>query len=537
MPDNINPFDGIKKEISNLNIKNKGLDSFLPQGNSDLFELKLKSIALEEIENGIIISKENEIVWINKKAIDLFGYSIDELKGKNIQLIYPLKNGKSLLEKIDGQISKSNIFEDEVICKSKEGTLFTVSQTTLKVDDDNSETPYFITVLEDVTKRKEVEKHLANVEAREEALLKNIPDLVLKCYVNGYIISYHERKNEKFPLPKGDLVKKNITECFPKEFSLRTLFFMERALQTGEVQSFIYEAKDKRKVYYEEARIIPTANDEFIIMIRDMTSRYLADMEIKKNIHQMEADAENLTLMSTKLAESEEKMRELNVNKDKFFSIIAHDLKNPFNALLSFSDMMANQLDELTKEEIADFSSRIYKSANDVYNLLENLLEWSRIQTNRIEHFPVKFNLKSTINEAINLYRSSAVNKNIDIQNLVDEKITITADRNMISAVFRNLISNAIKFTSKNGAIKVVCILKGQNLMISVEDTGNGMSEKTLDSLFKIESSIRELDTEGERGTGLGLILCKEFIEKHGGKIWAESELGKGSNFHILLPK
>jgi len=228
----------------------------------------------------------------------------------------------------------------------------------------------------------------------------------------------------------------------------------------------------------------------------------------------------------------------VNAQKDKFFSIIAHDLKSPFNSILGFSEMLKDEARDLDIDSIVQYASIINSSALHTFELLENLLDWARMKQGRIPFEPQKFLLNSLVNTEFEGLRNNADQKNIQLINGIHESLIVTADENMISTVLRNLISNAIKFTPKGGQVKVEVEVEVENsqVIISVSDTGIGMKPETIEKLFKIETSFTTRGTENEKGTGLGLLLCKEFIEKHEGKIWVESEEGKGSTFSFSLP-
>lgn len=231
-----------------------------------------------------------------------------------------------------------------------------------------------------------------------------------------------------------------------------------------------------------------------------------------------------------------EELKLLNATKDKFFSIIAHDLKNPFNSLLGFSDLLKNDFDQLEKEDMRRFINIIHDSSKHGFNLLENLLQWSRAQTGNIEYFPRLMNIHRLISDCIDIYQNNADKKNIQVYNDIPEELVLLGDKEMLSTVFRNLISNSIKFTGQNGKVKIKVVKNSKRAIISVIDTGVGVPEEKISSLFKIDVQHSTLGTNNEKGTGLGLILCKEFVEKHGGKIKVESERKNGSEFKVILP-
>lgn len=228
-----------------------------------------------------------------------------------------------------------------------------------------------------------------------------------------------------------------------------------------------------------------------------------------------------------------------NLDKDKFLSIIAHDLKSPFSGLLGISEVIANHFDELTPEDLKEYTTSLYESLKSQYKFLEELLEWGRYQRGTIQFNPRSFNIIVDISDSIGLLRSNADTKHISVGIDVDEDLLAYYDSNMVYTILRNLVSNAIKFTPTQGLINISAKpLNNDNnfIVVSVADSGVGMTEEEMGRLFRIDSVFTKLGTNNEKGTGLGLILCKEFAERHGGTIWVESNPGQGSKFSFTLP-
>jgi len=249
-----------------------------------------------------------------------------------------------------------------------------------------------------------------------------------------------------------------------------------------------------------------------------------------------EIDEKTIILKNKKIEEDKLKLEELNKTKDKLFSIIAHDLRSPFNGILGFSELLIKHSNDFEVAKSEKYLGLINSSAKNTLNLLDNLLQWAKTQTGQIIFKPEKINLVSVIKEALQISSSSAKIKNITLNYIPSDAIEVYPDVNMLKIVLRNLISNAIKFTNPNGKIEVSAIQNQNNIEITVSDNGVGMNEETLNKLFKIDATIISTGTAAEKGSGLGLILCKEFVEKQGGNIWAESEEGKGSDFKFTLP-
>lgn len=262
-----------------------------------------------------------------------------------------------------------------------------------------------------------------------------------------------------------------------------------------------------------------------------------ANIELKQLNDNVVEEANKLLILNEKLAQSEENLKIANSSKDMFFSIIAHDLKNPIGGMRNLIETLSLYHKKMDADELDKIIKSLSTSSNLTVELLENLLQWAKIQTNRIEFASSYNNILNNINKNIKLTKSQSESKDIRIFIDVPEKLQATYDDNFIDTVLRNLISNAIKFTPKGGKIEIIAIDLANQIQVSIKDSGIGMPKNILHNLFKIESTFSNPGTEGERGTGLGLILCFEFISMLNGKIWAESIEGEGSTFYFTLPK
>ncbi len=244
---------------------------------------------------------------------------------------------------------------------------------------------------------------------------------------------------------------------------------------------------------------------------------------------EIEEQQTNVEKLNTDLQES-------NAAKDKFFSIVAHDLKNPFNSLLVLTGLLIDDYDTFTEEERKQFIDQIKNSAENTYLLLQNLLEWASTQLGKTVIVKEKIDVSRISNEVITILRPIAKNKKIILESAIPQNTYAYADKNMISTIFLNLISNAVKFTPHQGNVKVLAEASNSHLEIQVADTGVGITPNNLQKLFRLDEKLQTVGTDKEKGTGLGLILCKEFVDKNNGKIWVESEEGKGSRFYFSLP-
>ncbi len=237
-----------------------------------------------------------------------------------------------------------------------------------------------------------------------------------------------------------------------------------------------------------------------------------------------------------KLKENSQKLKELNETKDKFFSIIGHDLKSPFNSIIGFSKLIVEDFDELDENEVLEMVNIILKASTETHNLLDRLLLWARAQNGRIEIFLEENDLFEIINTSLLHLTSNIEKKGIKINNSVKENTIAFFDNESISTIVRNLLSNAVKYSNQGGKINISTTKNLNSINLTIEDNGIGMSKETIDKLFIISEKISVRGTNNETGTGLGLLICKEFIELNNGKISIESTKGKGSIFSITLP-
>lgn len=236
------------------------------------------------------------------------------------------------------------------------------------------------------------------------------------------------------------------------------------------------------------------------------------------------------------IEKSEQELRLINAAKNKFFSIIAHDLKNPLHSVIGYSSLLSNDYDKFTETERRKFAKDINQSTNKIFRLLQNLLEWSRSQTGRLTFEPLEIEFKKLLGNSVEVLYSLAEQKKISINIDYNEDLKLYADPQMIETVLRNLINNAIKFTPENGGIAIEANQKDDHIEIRITDSGIGISEADLQNLFRIDSKVKRKGTNNEDGSGLGLILCKEFVEKNNGTIWAISKPGDGSSFYFTIP-
>jgi signal transduction histidine kinase/ligand-binding sensor domain-containing protein len=311
--------------------------------------------------------------------------------------------------------------------------------------------------------------------------------------------------------------------AYRKKEKMLSVVVKQRTREISQANGILLERQTRIEEYAEELR---THTDS----LREANELLMSKQTV------IETQAEQLNNTNQQLINTNQQLVILNSTKDRFFSIIAHDLRNPFSTVSGFAEVLIKDFKNLPTEKIERFLNLIYTSSKSGNNLLENLLQWSRSQTDRISYVPAKINLSAIADETINLLEGDAHHKNISVQSLIDQHIMVFADENMLKTIFRNLFSNAIKFTPNDGAITITSSIDDAKVEVAVTDTGMGISSENMAKLFRIDSTLTTKGTANELGTGLGLILCKEFLEKHNEKIWVESEEGTGSKFKFTLP-
>ncbi len=271
---------------------------------------------------------------------------------------------------------------------------------------------------------------------------------------------------------------------------------------------------------------ITKSNNELINLNKVLLEQKNKVDDLNQKLHQT----------NQKLIESEKHLIEVNVTKDKLFSIISHDLRNPFASIVSFSRMLKRDIESLSKEDLQELALELDKTVVNINDLLENLLQWSRSHFGKIKYNPQYVDMTEIVNENVKLFLSKAKEKEISIENRLNSNLIVWADQNMTDTVVRNLLSNAIKFTNNKGKIQLFYKTDNNNVYVSVKDNGIGISEENQEKLFCTDSLLSTFGTHDEKGSGIGLLLCKEFVEKQKGKIYFESKEGKGSVFTFLLP-
>lgn len=374
-----------------------------------------------------------------------------------------------------------------------------------------------------VIERKRAENELEKSFSLIAAALESTADGILVVGKNGKITNFNKKFIELWKIPESvaatredekllTLVLDQLVDPISFINKVEELYHKDE-----EISLDILEFKDGRTFErYSQSQLFKGKSVGRVWSFRDISER-------RKTIQS--------------LYESEARLSELNATKDKFFSIIAHDLKSPFNSIIGFTNILADQIRKKEYDSVVEYADIIRQSSQKAMNLLTNLIEWSRSQSGRMDFNPEFNEIGTLINEVCELSNVSARQKSITITREIQRNILVYLDKDMISSVIRNLLSNAIKFTHPGGKIMIITEQLEHEIKVMITDSGVGIEQQSLAKLFRIDESFSLPGTQNEKGTGLGLVLCKEFIDKHKGKIWAESEPGVGSRFYFTIPK
>lgn len=374
----------------------------------------------------------------------------------------------------------------------------------------------------DVTDRKEEELELERSRLYLKSSLENQRDTIILSINHNYeYLFFNPRHAEALWNDYGTVAEigKNVLEGLTnKEDRDVAKDFFDHSL-AGKSSTLTRMFGEKNRAYYEcFVNPMTNENNEIIgatVLARDVSERKKSEKT---------------------LIESEQKLRELSAAKDKIFSIIAHDLRSPFNCILGFSELLIEKFGELTLDEREEYLEYIHSSAKNTLGLLDDLLNWAKSQTQKISINPNEIILSRIISEVVKFEEAMAKAKDISLNYLMASELKVYADENVLKIILGNLISNAIKFTPEGGEIYVTKKIVEDWVEITVSDNGVGISEEKYKTLFNLSSYSSTAGTANEKGSGLGLLLCKELVDEYGGKIWVESEEGRGSDFKFTLP-
>jgi PAS domain S-box-containing protein len=470
----------------------------------------------------IIMEVDNDKIyrWANRPGLEFFG---KDVIGKEASYYFEgeqetYNNVQSLFD------GGENIFYVESWQRRYDGEKRLLAWWCQIIKDNEGNVTGALSSARDITETRKAHEELEKEHNLLLALINNMPDRIYAKDIQSRFIVCNNALVKRMGLSSpDDVIGKSDFDLLPHQLAAQYYANEQEIIQSG-----------KPLINHEESMGNVSGTTRWSLTTKvpliDTKGKIVGIVGIGKDITERKLAEEEIRLKN-------ELLQTINAEKDKFFSILAHDLKGPLSAFLGATQILAEEIQNMTLEEIKEITVSMKESASNIYGLLENLLEWSRLKRGMMDFNPEAFNVKQKISACTEVLSESARKKEIKINYSLPEDLTIYADSHMFETIIRNLVSNAIKFTPKCGEISVsATVTLDNNVNIKICDTGIGMNKELINKLFLINERTNRKGTEGEPSTGLGLLLCKEFIEKHGGKIRVESEEGKGSTFSFTLP-
>jgi two-component system sensor histidine kinase/response regulator len=480
------------------------------------------SKAVDSASDAIGISDaQGHHFYQNKALTDMFGYStaeeIESFGGGRIVVKDP-----SVAKEMFVNIMSGKSWSGELEMVTKSGQVFPAYERADAIKDVEGNIIGLIGVVTDITFQKQIEYGLKESEEKYHSLYDSIKDGVLMTDLYGNILECNQSYLDILGYTLDEVKKLTYKQLTPTKWH-----DFEENIVKSQVLSRGYSNEYEKEYYHKDGKVFPISirvwlkrdkegnPDRMWGIVRDITERKKVELIISKQ---------------------NDELSKLNTDKDRFISILSHDLRSPFNALLGLSEVLKKEVRKLDIDEIENIAIDINTTGQRTYNLLEDILTWARAQQGKIPCEPQNLSFSEICYDIHKTLNLTANAKSISLNYSNADHMTVFADKNMLKTVLRNIVSNAIKFTNSGGAINISAIQTDSDITISVLDNGIGIQPDNITKLFDISEYITTKGTAGETGTGLGLLLCKEFVEKHHGKIWVESEMGKGSDFKFTLP-
>lgn len=525
-----------RKQFVFLILTSKREESLIKESIVEAISISLKTLSTELKHSSVIVfdSKFSVIAAEGDEVLLKLSLSKNLLQNSSL---FDIKNAK-LLEKIYEYVKNIDTIENFSASFVYEKRLFFIKifQKKLEACD---ETLHYVKI-ENITSEIDFEDKSQRLAFKLYAILESISDALIS-FDEEWRITYLNKPAEVLLKDKREnLYKKNFWEICRDLIGSNFYLKLNEALEKRESEKF-----EEYIEYFGGWREVNAYyyNHGLTIYLKDINERKENEkllreqnIQLKEQNDLIEKQVKELKHLNDALLKSKEELAQINESKDKLLSIVAHDLRNPFFTLTSFTELLLTEYDNSTDDEIEEGLKRIYQASKQIYKQMNDLLEWARYQ-GKIEFENEIILLKDIINDAIILHKEAANLKNIKILVSIPDNLQVFAQKNPLGSVINNLISNSIKFTNPGGEITIKAYEENENTIIEVVDTGIGISKENLQKLFKVGERVSLPGTNNEKGTGLGLLICKEIIEKIGGKISLESELGKGTLARIYLPK
>jgi PAS domain S-box-containing protein len=488
-------------------------------------QIDFLNVVINTMQEPFFVKDENHRwIMLNDAAVAMMGQPREKLIGKSDYELYPKEQADVFWEKDKYVFQQGSNVNEEKITWSDGRERIIITYKRLYTEG-NTGKKYIVGTIHDITDIKKSEARLQESESKYHDLFDNANDHIFTTDLNGNFTNANKVMLDTIGVSINEIGKYSIYSFCKPEVLEEARRNTDQLMVNGRVGPFEIETleRDGKSTFLEiQARVMFEDGKPVGIqgIARDISEKKQASM---------------------RLEQMNKELQELNASKDKFYSIIAHDLKNPFNSLIGFSELLLEEFDELSKEEMRDYVGIIRNTAKNSLILLENLLAWSRLQTGRMIYNPVPLNLAKEVDAAVTILYSLSYRKKIHVENVIDRSLIVKADQNMFLSIMHNLLMNAIKFTPSNGSILIKAEVEEQpagnfSVRVSVTDTGVGISEEDQAKLFSLTRPFTLPGTEKETGTGLGLLLTREMVEKHGGSLKIESAVGAGSTFSFPLP-
>lgn len=478
--------------------------------------------ALDVIYRMSIVNGKYE--YVSPASVNVFEYTPQEVYNAPFlvrDIIHPdfYDYFKTEWEKlVKGEYSP--VYEYKIITKS--GKEKWLHQRNVLIKDDNNQPIAIEGIITDITKRKNIEEKLKESEKKFRMLVETTSDWIWEIDIDGNFIYASPQVEKLLGYKPEDLMGKNAFDLMPRKEAERvdgiySNFVKSKSAFKGMINVNLHKNGDE---------IIIESNGEPVL---DSDGNFIGYRGVDRDITERKKAEEKVKQYSKQL-------EEVNADKDRFISILSHDLRDPFNALLGFSDILIENINKFDIQKIEEFLISINTISNQTFKLFEQTLLWAKSQSGKLIIRPEQFSFIEITKEIINRFKNQISKKNIEINYDDKNEINLYLDLNIYKAIMRNLISNAIKFTHQNGIINIYAEKNNKQTIITVSDNGVGIDKNNISNIWNISERYSTNGTNKEKGSGFGLTLCKELVEKHGGKIWVESEVGKGSDFKFSLP-
>jgi len=475
----------------------------------------LQNLILENSTMGICLVHNHEFQWNNSRFSEIFQLTIRDLNGYSTSII--LKSDEVFEKRTSWlDIMKNESIVDKTIQFSRStGELFWVRFIGTPLDR-VSPNEGSVWMVEDITERKRLREKMRLLSHTVESLA----ECVSITDTTDRIIFVNKAFEELYGYKQEEIIDKNISIVSSPNNDPQLIHSILPATLNGGWKGEVINRRKNGTEFpvFMTTSVLVDDKGEVVALVgvaTDITKRKDVEKQLKKY---------------------SEDLKRSNDAKDKLFSIISHDLKSPFNSILGFLNLLSEQYDDFSEDERKSVILDLKKSSENTFVLLENLLTWSRTQTDGIKVNSIYFELAEVVDQQFEVLKSTAASKSINLKNHVSNDIKVYADKDMVKTILINLTNNAIKFTRPEGVITVTAKINDNYVEISVEDKGVGIAGPVLENMFESGKLHSTLGTSKEKGTGLGLLICKEFTERNNGRIWAESETGKGSTFIFTLP-